>query len=54
MATCNFCSKTIPPQDGFIIFKKDGTAIHYCSRKCRRNTEMKRKPGKLKWTKKAA
>lgn len=37
---------------GFTVFERDGTARHFCSRKCRRNQEMKRDARKFKWAKK--
>ncbi len=51
MHECTFCAK---PYDeamgGFTIFARDGTAQHFCSKKCLRHTAMKRKARKLKWT----
>ncbi len=52
MPTCSFCGCTYEDGTGFTLFKKDGTAIRYCSRKCERNTELKRNPTKFKWTQK--
>ena len=37
---------------GLTLYKKDGTPTHYCSRKCEKNTGLKRNPRNLKWTKK--
>ena len=54
MANCTFCGSEIRTGTGFTLFKKDGTAAHYCSRKCERNAEMNRNPRRLKWTKKFA
>ncbi len=54
MSVCSFCGFETLTGTGFTLFKKDGTAIHYCSRKCERNSEMKRNPRRLKWTKKYA
>ena len=54
MADCVFCGKQIPEGSGFTLFKKDGSAQRYCSRKCRRNSELKRNPRDFKWTKAGA
>lgn len=54
MANCSFCGKNIAPGLGVTLFKRDGTALHYCSRKCERNLEMGRNPRKFKWTTKFA
>ena len=50
MAECVFCGKKIVEGSGFTVFKKDGTAQRYCSRKCLRNAELKRNPRDYKWT----
>ncbi len=47
---CSFCINEFPPGTGVTFFKKDGTAIHYCSRRCERYYEMRRNPRKFKWT----
>lgn len=52
MSTCSFCGNDYSAEKGFTLFKKDGTPLHYCSHKCLRNAELKRKPSKLKWTSK--
>jgi len=53
MAQCSFCGKQLQPGSGFTVFKKDGTAQRFCSRKCQRYTKMGRKAQKYKWAKKA-
>lgn len=51
MHECSFCEKNYDEAaGGFTVFKRDGGAMHYCSRKCLRNHEMKRPARKLKWT----
>jgi len=35
---------------GLRLFKKDGTSLYYCSRKCIRNHDMGRNPRRMKWT----
>lgn len=49
---CVFCGKKEGLLEGVTLFKRDGTAKYYCSRKCRRNAELKRKPRKIKWARK--
>ncbi|MHA1754246.1 MAG: 50S ribosomal protein L24e [Candidatus Odinarchaeia archaeon] len=49
---CAFCGEDIEPGTGLIYFKSDGSSIHFCSSKCRKNLlVLKRKSRKLKWTK---
>jgi large subunit ribosomal protein L24e len=50
MATCCFCDRQIAVGTGFTLFKRDGSALHYCSGKCEKNFEMGRKPSKFKWS----
>ncbi|HIH20550.1 TPA: 50S ribosomal protein L24 [Candidatus Micrarchaeota archaeon] len=50
MVKCTFCSKEIHIGTGFVIFKKSGQALNYCSRKCMRNLEMGRNPRNYKWS----
>lgn len=50
MADCVFCGKKIVEGSGFVVFRKDGTAQRFCSRKCSRNAELKRNPRDFKWT----
>lgn len=47
---CSYCQHEAAPATGVTIFKKDGSASHFCSRRCERYAEMKRNPRKLKWT----
>ena len=51
MTECVFCGNSIEDGIGFTLFKRDGTPRHYCSRKCKRNEELKRKPRDTKWSK---
>jgi large subunit ribosomal protein L24e len=51
MVECIFCGKTLCEGSGFTVFGKDGSAKHYCSRKCLRNAQLKRNPRDFKWTK---
>lgn len=52
MATCCFCARQIAVGTGVTLFKRDGSALHYCSGKCEKNFEMGRKPSKFKWSEK--
>lgn len=47
---CSYCQAEIAAATGVTMFRKDGSALHYCSRRCERYAEMKRNPRKLKWT----
>ncbi len=51
MSECSFCGREYKAGVGFTVFKRDGSSVHYCSRKCSRNAALKRNPAKLKWTK---
>ncbi|MFH0836050.1 MAG: 50S ribosomal protein L24e, partial [Candidatus Micrarchaeota archaeon] len=44
------CGKPVEDGTGFTVFKKDGTPRHFCSHKCKRNVDLKRKPRETKWT----
>ncbi len=54
MAACGFCGKEVPPGVGVRVFKRDGTSVKYCSRKCDKYAAMGREAKKLKWTRTAA
>jgi large subunit ribosomal protein L24e len=50
---CSFCGYKIDPGTGFMYVKLDGTILRFCTQKCKKNMlVLKRKPQKLKWTKK--
>ena len=51
MPTCSFCKKNYDIPRGLTIFQLDGTAIYFCSSKCRRNFKLKRDPKKTNWVK---
>lgn len=47
---CSFCKSEIPPGEGMMFVKRDGTVLYFCSSKCRNNMlKLGRKPAKLKW-----
>lgn len=55
MSTCSFCGNEIATGTGLAFFRRDGTSLHFCSRKCEMNQfKMKRNPARLKWTMKFA
>ncbi|MFH1751262.1 MAG: 50S ribosomal protein L24e [Candidatus Micrarchaeota archaeon] len=55
MAICSFCGNEIGVGTGFTIFKRNGSATHFCSRKCQKNQmKLGRNPAHLKWTQKFA
>ena len=50
---CCFCDRSVVKGSGTMIAKNDGTALWFCSSKCKKNAlVLKRDPRKLKWTKK--
>lgn len=53
MVKCSFCAKEIPMGTGFVVFKKTGVGLNFCSRKCQKNHSMGRNPKNYKWATKA-
>jgi large subunit ribosomal protein L24e len=50
MVNCSFCGTELKPGTGMMFVKKEGTALFFCSRKCRMNlTKLKRNPANKKW-----
>jgi len=49
MVKCTYCGVQIPQGRGIIYVEISGKIINYCSSKCRKNREMGRDPGKMKW-----
>ncbi len=47
---CSYCGTEIKKGTGLLLVTLSGRGINYCSSKCRRNTEMKRKSRNVKWT----
>jgi large subunit ribosomal protein L24e len=47
---CSFCGIEVKPGTGLKFFRKDGSTLVFCSRKCEKNFGMGRKPSKFKWT----
>jgi len=52
MPTCSFCKGDYEFPMGTTVVQKDGTPKHFCSSKCRKNSEMGRDNRKVKWIKK--
>ena len=54
MAFCSFCNSEIPKGTGEIYVLRDGTALSFCSSKCKRNHVGLHREGRLmKWTSKS-
>ncbi len=50
MVNCSFCSTELKPGTGMMYVKKEGTALFFCSRKCKINmVELGRNPAGRKW-----
>jgi len=49
MTKCTFCGKQITPGTGMMFVEISGKIINYCSSKCRKNRQMGRDAGNLKW-----
>lgn len=47
MPKCSYCGKEYALSKGLTLVMKDGTVIHFCSSKCRKNMQMKRR--KVRW-----
>jgi len=52
MPKCSFCGREYKWPRGLTFIKTDGTVLHYCSSKCRKNKVLGRKSKKVKWIKK--
>jgi len=50
---CSFCNNEIPKGTGEIYVLRDGTALPFCTSKCKANAvELKREGRRVKWTNK--
>ena len=47
MPKCSYCGKNYEFPKGLTVVMKDGTVRYFCSSKCRKNFEMKRR--KVRW-----
>jgi len=52
MPKCSFCQKSYEFPRGLTYVLIEGTVLHFCSSKCRKNFELGRKSKKVKWVKK--
>ena len=51
---CSFCNNEIPKGTGELYVLRDGTALPFCSGKCKANAvELKREGRLVKWTNKS-
>ncbi len=47
MPKCSYCAENYQLPNGMAFVKVDGTVLHFCSSKCRKNMQMKRR--KVRW-----
>jgi large subunit ribosomal protein L24e len=47
MLKCSYCDKDYDSHKGLIFVLKDGNIKNFCSSKCRKNMQMKRR--KVRW-----
>lgn len=53
MAYCSFCNNEVLKGTGEIYVLKDGTALNFCSSKCKRNAiDLGREGRRVEWTSK--
>ncbi len=52
MPKCSFCHKVYQIPYGLTYVLSDGTVLHLCSSKCRKNFHMGRKNRNLAWVRK--
>jgi large subunit ribosomal protein L24e len=52
MPKCSFCHSMYEFPRGLTYVLIDGTVMHFCSSKCRKNFKMGRKNKKVKWVRK--
>ena len=53
MPVCSFCKQDYEFPRGTTVVQKDGKIKHYCTSKCRKNSEMGRDNKKVEWVKKS-
>ena len=54
MPRCTFCKTNYEFPRGVTVVQRDGTAKHFCSSKCRKNSTMGRDNKRTKWVTKNA
>ncbi len=52
MPKCSFCQSAYEFPRGLTLVLNDGSVLHFCSSKCRKNFQLGRKSRKIKWVKK--
>ncbi len=52
MPKCSFCGRIYEFPRGLTLALNDGTILHFCSSKCRKNFELGRKNTKVNWVRK--
>jgi len=52
MPVCGFCKKNYNLEKGITVVQKDGGIRHFCSSKCRKNSQMGRDNRKVGWVRK--
>ncbi len=52
MPKCSFCQASYEFPRGLTYVLIEGSVMHFCSSKCRKNFEMGRKNKKVKWVRK--
>jgi len=53
MPVCWFCKSNYEFPRGISVVQKDGSVRHFCSSKCRKNSEMGRNNKKVDWVRKS-
>jgi len=52
MPKCSLCKTMYEFPHGLTLVLNDGSVLHFCSSKCRKNFNLGRKSHKIKWVKK--
>ncbi|MAH50703.1 50S ribosomal protein L24e [Candidatus Pacearchaeota archaeon] len=52
MPACSFCKNDYQFPRGVTVVQKDGNPRHFCSSKCRKNSEMGRDNRRVGWVRK--
>ena len=52
MPKCSFCRRIYEFPRGLTLALNDGAILHFCSSKCRKNSELGRKSQKVNWVRK--
>ena len=49
MPKCTFCKQDYEFPKGITVILNDGSSLHFCSGKCRKNFKLKRDSKKVNW-----